>query len=158
MTVFLGASESASAATEEPQKIREVTELRTEYAKTFEMDDGQYLCEVHAIPIHYKDGQNEYQDINNSIQEAKGKEGYTYSNTSNSWYAYFADSIAGKNAVLLEKDGYSVSFNLADSVVSSVQKSDILNQSVSEIDEQLGNDERAVVYKDVYKNVDIAQH
>lgn len=154
---FANSHQSVSATSEEPQKIREVAELRTENSKTFELDNGQYVCEVYTTPIHFKNDDNQLQEINNTIKYADTKEEYIYTNTDNAWHIYFADSISQERAVLLEKDGYSLSFSLADSYVkSNVQTSKALKTSLSDIDMQLGNDDRAVVYKNVYENVDVA--
>jgi hypothetical protein len=150
-TVILSGPANASAVPEEPRKVKEVTGLRTEYSKTYEMDNGQFQCEVHASPIHYKGSKGQLLDINNSVTDKEVKEGYKYSNTANAWRTYFADSITQKSAVSIEKDGYAVSFCLADpNVNSKAETASSLNKSASELDRQLSEDSRTVVYKNIY--------
>jgi len=55
---------------EEPEKhkeVFEVTELREENTKHFRLEDGTYLAASYVAPVHYKDEEGKWQDIDNRL-------------------------------------------------------------------------------------------
>ena len=67
----------------------EVVSMRDTYSKTYLLPDGSYQYVAYAEPIHYKDSNNTFVEINNEIKESETRVGYKYTNTSNSWNAFF---------------------------------------------------------------------
>ena len=142
---------------DEAEQLSEIEELREKNSKTYLLSDGTYQYVGYAEDIHYKDTEGNLKEINNAITDKPAKEGYTYSNIANAWYTYFADSLYEKDAVVLEKDNYKITFSMVDAKSDSkVAKSSTLDISESTFDELLAEDNRAVVYKDALKNVDVA--
>lgn len=169
-TFFLGPAQNAFALTEEtqipaatqseteePERLNEVIGLREKNSKTYLLTDGTYEYVGYAEDIHYEDADGNLVEIDNAITDKPTKEGYTYSNTANSWHTYFANSLCEKNAVVLVKDKYTLTFCMVDAQTQSkVVQSSELNESDSVFDEILAADNRSIVYKDAVKNVDIA--
>jgi hypothetical protein len=150
-------SEATQSTAEDPERLSEVIELREKNSKTYQLSDGTYEYVGYAEDIHYEGADGNLVEIDNAITDKPAKEGYTYSNTANSWYTYFADSLCEKNAVVLEKGKCSISFSMGDAQIQSkAAKSSELNKADSVFDEMLADDNRAVVYKDVLKGVDVA--
>jgi hypothetical protein len=155
-TVLVATPQNAMAVTDEPQKVREVIELKEENAKVFLLDNGQIQYDIYPIDIHYRDKDGKLKDIDNSIKEASGKGDYIFSNTANSWYAFFKDSINKENSVRIEKDRYAIEFGLLNSKGSIIEKSNALTNLKCEFEKTIAEDNRAVVYKNAFNNVDIA--
>ena len=161
----------------EPVRGAEIQSLREKNAKTYEMSDGTYQCVVYAEDIHYEDANGELKEIDNAIKNTTTKDGYSLTNTANSWHTYFADKLSQDNAVFLEKDDYSVSFSLpsvtlssegslreTQSAVGTSTAADVkittqltsAEKAVSPYYSDLAEDNRAVLYKDVLNGVDIS--
>jgi hypothetical protein len=141
----------------EVERLYEVVELREINSKTYRLTDDTYEYVGFAEDIHYLDQDGNLKEIDNAITDNPTKEGYTFSNTENSWYAYFADSLCEKNAVVLEKDNSKITFSMVGTQIKSdVAKSNTLDKSESQFDDMLVNDNRSVIYKEVLKNVDVA--
>jgi hypothetical protein len=142
---------------ESSERLYEVVELREKNSKTYQLSDGTFQYVGSAEDIHYEDEDGSLKEINNAITDKPGKEGYVYSNTANSWHAYFSDSLCEKNAVVLEKDNYQIAFSITGAKSQSkATKSSVLDKSESMFDEMLVDDNRVVVYKDVFEAIDVA--
>lgn len=50
-----------------PKKVRELTEKRTKNAKFFELSDGRIQAEIASAPIHYKDANGKWQNIDLTV-------------------------------------------------------------------------------------------
>ena len=161
----------------EPIRGAEITSMREKNSKTYEMSDGTYQCVVYAENVHYEDANGTLQEIDNAIKTTTAKNGYSLTNTANSWYTYFANKLSQDNAVTMEKGDYSISFSLPNPTESSgsgligqplsligTTASDAkiaANMTTAEIAENpiyssLAEDNRVVLYKDVLNNVDIS--
>lgn len=57
------------SASDEAQIVSEVTEKRTENSKTFLLDNGTYLLASYGEPVHYKDSNGTWQDIDSTLGE-----------------------------------------------------------------------------------------
>ena len=143
-----------------PQKKTEVLSRRTVYSKTYRLSDGSYQFVSRAEPIHYKDSSGAYVEINNAITDAVRQAGYKYTNTANQWYAHFSEKLDNIDAVTLTSGEYTVSFSLMEKTgTTGVVKATTLADSkaaLSAYHQKLSADNRAVVYRDVAENVDIA--
>ena len=66
-------SASAAVSTDEPYVVSEVEELREEAVKHFRMSDGSFLAVQYDTPVHYKDENDQWQEIDNTLIEKNGK-------------------------------------------------------------------------------------
>ena len=155
----------------EPIRNSEITSMRTKNSKTYQMSDGTYQCVVYSENVHYEDANGTLQEIDNAIKTTTAKSGYSLTNTANSWHTFFANKLSQDNAVIMEKDDYSISFSLStgsglisqsSSLGASASNAKIAaNMTATEIAENpiyssLAADNRVVLYKDVVNNVDIS--
>ena len=66
------------------------------------MSDGTYqYCRI-CRDIRYEDQQGKLVKIDCAITSKNDREGYSFGNTGNSWYAYFGRQICQENAVLIK--------------------------------------------------------
>ena len=154
--VILVNPQNSMASTVDPQIVGEIIELREANAKVYQLENGQFRFDIYPINIHYRDNDGKLKDIDNSIKEVSIKEGYRYSNTANSWYAFFKNSINQEKAIRIEDDIYAIEFSLLNSKDSIIEKSNTYGSSNSDFERTIAGDNRAVVYKNVFDNVDIA--
>lgn len=146
-------AQSASGVNEKT----EVVSMRDTYSKTYLLPDGSYQYVAYAEPVHYKDSTNTFVEINNEIKESETRAGYKYTNTSNSWNAFFAEKLNSDDAVLITDGEYTVSFSFPGQTgLSTATKSSALSKlSSSTYYDKLASDDRTVVYQNVVANVDI---
>lgn len=143
--------------TGDAERLYEVVELRELNSKTYLLSDGTYQYVGSAEDIHYEDADGSLKEIDNAITDKPGQEGYVYGNTANSWHTYFSDSLCEKNAVFLEKGNYKIAFSMIGANSQSIAaKSSVLDKSESIFDEMLVDDNRVVVYEDVFEGIDVA--
>ena len=141
----------------------EKTELlseRTAYGKTYRLADGTFQYVGHTKPIHYKDSSGTYVEIDNAITDAVRQAGYKYTNTANQWNAHFSEKLDNSNAVMLTSGDYAISFSLVEKTATAgvVKTTTLANtkDTLSAYHKKLSADNRAVLYRDVAENVDIA--
>lgn len=63
-------------ATEEAETatiLGEVEELREENVKHFRLSDGSFIATQYSEPVHYKDANGDWKDIDNSPQPPKNR-------------------------------------------------------------------------------------
>lgn len=135
----------------------EVVSMRDTYSKTYLLPDGSYQYVAYAEPIHYKDSNDTFVEINNEIKESETRAGYKYTNTSNSWNAFFAEKLNSDNAVLITDEEHTISFSFPGQTgIGTATRSNTLSKlGSSAYYDKLTNDNRMVVYQDVIANVDI---
>ena len=133
----------------------EVQDLRTPNSKTYQHSDGSFECVVFAEDIHYTDSSGKLVDIDSSIvDDAISK--YKYKNAANSWNVRFSDYLSEDDAVLIQRDAFSLSFKLSGgSKQNEVQKTLDISSKDSDYYGEIGQDDRAVIYQDVITNTDI---
>jgi len=83
-------------------------------AKHFFLSDGTYIMEQYSEPIHYKDADGEFKEIDNSLISSKSEtENEVYKNAANSFNVEFAkDTDINKNLYKVSKDGYEMAMQL----------------------------------------------
>ena len=54
-------------------ELYEAEPLREEYVKHFHLEDGSYVAAQYPLPVHYMDGNGNWQDIDNTLTEHKDK-------------------------------------------------------------------------------------
>lgn len=134
----------------------ELEELRTTDSKTYQLSDGSFQYVGYADDVHYKDSNGKFAEIDNSITNSAEKDGYAYTNTANSWRAYFSNQLSTSKAVLLETDDYSLSFSMpsANQPGTAKKSVDIADPECSYYEDKK-SDNRAVVYQEVLTDVDV---
>lgn len=121
------------------------------------MSDGTHQFVGYAEDVHYKDERGKLVKIDCAMTSKNIPEGYVLGNGANSWYAYFADNLAKENAVLLKDSGYSIAFGFPNANPDSkTKKTTEMKADKSQYKKNLAKDNRAVIYQDVFKGVDIA--
>ena len=152
------ATDLSSAELEATPQRTEILSKRDAYSKTYLLPNGTYEYVGYAEPIHYKDSDNNYVEINNEITEAARSSGYKYTNTANSWNSFFSEKISDNDAVMIRSGDFSISFSLPGqaSLTSAVKAVDLAKETLSAYHQKLAADNRAVLYKDVANGVDIA--
>lgn len=88
-------------------KSEELVGLRTQYATVFAQNDGTYREVVSNSPVHYKDANGTWQNIDNTLVPSR-RSGYATSNKANSMTVDFPPTLA--KPIVLTSDGGTVSF------------------------------------------------
>ena len=135
----------------------EVVSMRDAYSKTYLLPDGSYQYVAYAELIHYKDSTDTFVEINNEIKESETRDGYKYTNTSNSWNAFFAEKLNSDDAVLITDGEHTVSFAFPGQTgLGTAAKASTLSKlSNSKYYEKIAADNRTIIYQNVVANVDI---
>lgn len=149
---------SGEDSSENAKIVKERQDLREDNVKVYQLENGEIRCDIYATDIFYRDTDGDLKEIDNSIIQSAEDDYFIYSNKANSWKAFFADNNGKSATVQLVKDDYSLGFYMLDSNTSNVKKTlDVLKpSSESEIEETLAHDDRAVIYSNIYDNVDIS--
>lgn len=155
-TVLINSPQKAFAVESQPKIVGERVDLREENVRAYQLDNGQIQCDIYPVDIFYRDVDGKLKDIDNTITETSRIDNYTFTNTSNSWHAYFKDYINEENAVKIEKGKYALEFNLIGTNGSIVQKSNTILNPTCDFEKTLAEDNRAVIYKNAFENVDVA--
>ena len=110
----------------EDTSIEEIEELREENVKHFRMPDGKYKAVVYSEPVHRRDSEGNWQDINNTLV-ATEEDGVTNYATFDGRIK-FSKNIKNANGRLFElsENGYKISLSLIDENVKS-SSADIKN-------------------------------
>lgn len=103
----------------EDDSIKEVEELREENVKHFEMPDGTFKAIVYGEPVHRKDADGKWQDIDNTLSSEKENGNTNYSSFDGR--IKFSKNIKNANGKILElsENGYKISFSLIDENIKS---------------------------------------
>lgn len=115
--------------------VRELVEKRTSTSKHWLRGDGSVTVEIHSRPIHYRDSEGVWRDIDTKIG-ASARLGYAYSVAKNSFRSHFAADATGWQAI--EFDNRIVGF-----------KANATGHSGREISDN------AILYKDAWQGVDL---
>ncbi len=136
-------------------ELYEAEPLREEYVKHFHLEDGSYVAAQYPLPVHYMDGNGNWQDIDNTLTEDSGGE-FSTSNAR----VKFSKKINGSGKVFALKDGeYSVTMSIIDGNKGTAGT--VTNGADSEYDTELQkmmNLEKlsaVVTYADVFSGTDI---
>ncbi len=85
---------------------KEEVEKRTEFSKTFNNGDGTFTTEFVAGPIHYKDKDGQWKDIQTSIKLAPLDSEFDYQNLENTYQSFFKAKPLGYFAKLQKEGKY----------------------------------------------------
>lgn len=73
------------------KKERERVDLRTEDTKFFELSDGRIQAEIAPGPVHYRDGNGKWQEIDTTITPSDSEKGFAYANRKNTFHSFFGN-------------------------------------------------------------------
>ncbi len=115
----------------------EVEEERTEYSKTFKLENGRYETVVYGMPIHYLDN-GVYKDIDNTLlytTDANGNK--VYKNKQNS-----AEAEIASNASSLSNGDYKLTWTIDGVDASQKGDSEALSVTEDQLDQMREGDQR----------------
>ncbi|PKM82769.1 MAG: hypothetical protein CVU89_04515 [Firmicutes bacterium HGW-Firmicutes-14] len=92
----------------------EGSEKRTEYSKTFKINDSEFKTEVYQEPVHYRNEKNELADIDNTLVESAEK-GFAFENRANSFKVRFSGEASEKKLGQIRQKENSITWSLMDS-------------------------------------------
>jgi len=134
----------------------ELTDRREESVKHFQLNDGSIIAVQYASPVHRKDDQNNWEDIDNRLQE----KGDAY--TSPDARVKFSKKIPGNEAIFtLHEGNKKITFSLNGAIKKT--EAQVVNQT-GEIDGNtsilqkvttLNNLSSKIRYSDILKNTDL---
>jgi hypothetical protein len=105
----------ASKAKNPPKILKEVEEKREENIKHFLLDDNTYEAVIYEDPVHYKEN-GKWQDIDNSLVEAKDKQGNSLlENKKNDFKVKIDKKSNSEKLVSINKDKYEISWKISKS-------------------------------------------
>ena len=94
--------------TTQPRILEEITQERTEYSKQFRLSNGLQMAVLYPDAVHYeKDGS--WEEIDNTLTAQNG----SYTNGEGVWNVRFPQQLSSSQSVVIEKDGYTLSFAMA---------------------------------------------
>jgi len=143
------------------QANTEVTSLRTETSKTFDLGNGHYRSIISGGALHYKDSQGNWQNINNQIVPAQAP--WNYQMTQDTYTARFLSSFTAGQVVKWEAFNQSLAFQPMElqwtnalnqiQAISMPQNTAVLvtntpKQSIPEL--QTGYEEGTIRWDDAY--------
>ena len=99
-------------------EVVEDKSLREENVKHFRLADGSYEAVIYPQPVHRKDENGEWQDIDNSLALKNDGEAQKYT-TSDSRVKFANSFKANSELVTLSEDGYSISMMLLEERTAS---------------------------------------
>ncbi len=150
---------ATSDNTETATIVKEITEERTDFSKTYLLSNGLKQCEIFSNRIHYKDNRENYQEINieaKNIDSLKNN-GYSLKNTSNDWQVFFGDKGSSESMVRIEKDEYSIDMSMiCDTKDMKATKGNNITNRESGSYEKFADNPTAVLYENAYNNVSLA--
>ena len=141
-------------------EVAEEISLREENVKHFRLSNGTYQAVVYGSPVHRKDKDGAWQNIDNSLSIRSEGKSKVYA-TSDSRIS-FAESYQANEALFtLSENGYAVSLSLSEglsaskgAVTNPKRKSD--TTIFSSLSEAIKIDNRSsILYKNILKNTSI---
>ncbi len=93
----------------EPYIVRELTDRRTEYEKHFLLSNGQYTVAAYGTPVHYKDENGNWQDIDNSLRT----DGDTITNGDSNLQTEFTRYLSADGTVKLTANDHTITWGYA---------------------------------------------
>lgn len=100
------------------KKVTELSALRTETTKHFKLTDGTYQVVYYGVPVHRKDSNGIWQDIDNSLYLVT-KNGASNLKTHDNRAKFSKEFAFGEPVFSLNENGYSISMSLISNGSSS---------------------------------------
>lgn len=143
----------ADSNTTDSEILYEVKEKRDEHTKVFKKNDGSYTAIKTEEPLHYLNN-GIWEEIDNSLF----LDGEIYTNSENLFNVEFPESIDVNESVIVENDGYELSFNFNDITESlAVVENDVLvgDTEISVADDAISQTQSSVMYNDIADDTDL---
>lgn len=104
-----------------------VDDFNSEISVGYKNEDGTYSLYIFSSPVKYKEGFNEYIDIDNRLKRIyAGKyfeDGYSYINNKGYVYSLFPEELDSENMFMIENGLYDIEFGLIDcELVGTIEK------------------------------------
>ena len=109
------------------KSLYEIEDERDEFTKVFQNSDGTKTAVVSATPIHFETADG-WEDIDNTLVEETKVTGNVYKNQKNDFTVTIPKEITSSKDLKVEKDGYTISFELEGSDLFSKSKKIISNK------------------------------
>ncbi len=129
---------------EETAILGEVEELRSEYAKHYRHVDGTYTATLYSEPVHYKDKNGDWQDIDNTLKlnsdkkSASGKATYTVA--SSDVDVRVPQDFGNNQKLTIEKDGFAIGMGIRTAQTGNfISAESIDNERLSGIKAEINN-------------------
>ena len=108
----------------------EITEKRDQFTKHFSKDNQTEVAIVSASPLHYKDDEGKWQDIDNTLISEKDAQGNdVFVNEKNDVKVSLPKTLEQGKAVSISSDDYNLSFTMTDTLQANAVKIDVPEQS-----------------------------
>ena len=134
----------------------EVTRLREENVKHFHLSDGTYQAVVYGTPVHRKDAEGNWIDIDNSLSDSGAMI------VTSDARVKFAKKITGNENILTLHDGnYKITFGLNNAVkkteatYTNNESADAENKTKLQKLTDLENLSATIVYQDILEGIDL---
>jgi len=99
-----------------PTKANEIIKLRDKFSKHYKNSDGSITAEISITPVHYKENDNLWRDIDLTITPSDDPD-YEYMNTTNNFKTYFStDPFNESKNIKYQVEDAWVKFNTLSSV------------------------------------------
>lgn len=148
--------------------VYEIEEDRSEFSKTFMLDDGSKMVAAYDQPIHYEKSNGEWENIDNSLVQSIDKSVSTRDQTSESTVLTnkssdkditFSETAAEENMIRIDYSSYPISWGYDG--IENVD-SNAVNESISlngnEQYTTLTNLNSETSYKNIFSSVDLNCH
>ena len=106
--------------------VREVTALRDESVKHFDMGDGTYQAVTYGYPVHRKNTRGEWQDIDNTLTVQTSKDIGKYS-TSDSRVKFASQYTPSTSLMTFSENGYTIEMSLITQSKGAVSTAKVNN-------------------------------
>lgn len=145
---------------------KEIVELRTENSKHFDMGDGTYQAVTYSYPVHRKDANGKWQEIDNTLSAQKTSTSTMYA-TDDLRVKFASEFSSSASLVTLNENGYIIDMSFVSPSKGVVSAATVDNSKASNefitanrvsenIDEPSNyNSTSTVKYKNVRTNVDL---
>ena len=145
---------AANDANSSPTVIGEVTEKRKANKKVFRLSDGSYMSAEYPQPIHFEEN-GQLNDYDNTLIEEESEETNEKMlvNSSSDIKVRLSKKNNGKKFVRVEKDGHKLSWYYLNAKKSTAEVKEDMEASSDKL--VLDKLTSTVLYKNVYKNVDL---
>ena len=155
---------SQQGTEEQPQIIAEDISRREEDEKHFLMSDGSYMAVQYASPVHFNNGEDGWQEYDNTLAETDALEedqteksfklfkDKDFVNQKADFSVRFSKKTNGKKLVRLEKDGYQLAWTYQG---IAKKNAEMTNCAADDDPKTLDKLQSNVVYKNVFRNADL---
>ena len=120
---------SESVVQEEAFITNEITDLRTEYSKTYEKSDGTRVSVISSTALHYYDKEDKaWNEFDNTLSQVENSDGEQVLTNNNSRFKVEIPKKLDKtNGIIAKANNYEISILPLDTVESEVKRIDSIS-------------------------------